>query len=223
MKKIHPRIFLFCGLISMLATIIFYLILFDNIFALPIRWLSLLCLLIVELLGTIKAHKVRASIWGESAITVSLLHLIAVLILSIIFVGVFPLLLRQYLLLNCFFLAIVAVIDLTLLHFERRYISQNTRYTTSSNIIDECLAKAQRLLLSAKAEDCKKKLEKIVELLKYSNRSALAGNENIILVKLNELEDLIQSDNTDAVSLTAMEIQNLLSLRTEQLKKRGSF
>ena len=79
------------------------------------------------------------------------------------------------------------------------------------------------MLLSAKVEDCKKKLEKIVELLKYANRSALAGNENIILVKLNELEDLIQSDNTDAVSLTAMEIQNLLSLRTEQLKKRGNF
>lgn len=223
MKKINLKTVLLCGLILMIATIIFYLLAFDNIFALPIRWLSLLCLLVVELLGLTKTLKVNQNIWGETISTASIIHLVAVLILSLVFVNVFPLLLKQYLLINLLLLAIVALIDILLMHFERKALESNQQYEASASVIDECFIKAQCLLQKAETCNYKSTIEEIVELLKYSNRSALYGNESEIIEKLDMLYDLIKTDDADAVENISKIIQDMLKLRNTQLKKNGSF
>ena len=76
-----------------------------------------------------------------------------------------------------------------------------------------------------KAETCnyKSTIEEIVELLKYSNRSALYGNESEIIEKLDMLYDLIKTDDADAVENISKIIQDMLKLRNTQLKKNGSF
>ena len=53
---------LICGLISISATVIFYLLTFDNIFTIPMRWVSLMLLLVAEVIGTLKAIFVNKNI-----------------------------------------------------------------------------------------------------------------------------------------------------------------
>ena len=120
MKKNSMMTVLLCGLVAIFTTVIFYLLAFDHIFTIPMRWLSLLWLLIIEVIGTTKAMRVNRSILGVAQITASLLHLLGVLILSVVFVNLLPLLIKQYVLLNMLMLALVAVIDIVLLYFDSR-------------------------------------------------------------------------------------------------------
>lgn len=223
MKKLHSRVLLLCGLISILATIILYLIVFDNIFIFPIRWVSLLCLLIVEGLVTVKAYKVRIGVWNESIITIAVLHLIVALVSSWLFINIFPLLVRQYILLNLFLIAITAIIDLIVFRISEKSSINNAKYSEASNRIDECLLKSRQLLLEVRDPDLQMEIGEIIESLTYSNRSGTSGNESSILEKIDMLHDMIHSDNYDDARRTMAEVKHELKLRVEQLKKRGKF
>ena len=91
---------LICGLISIAATVIFYLLTFDNIFTIPMRWVSLMLLLVAEVIGTLKAIFVNKNIITQASIFTSVAHLVVVLVISIVFVNFFPLAIRTYILLN---------------------------------------------------------------------------------------------------------------------------
>lgn len=118
MKKNSSMTILFCGTATILATIMLYLLIFGNIFTLPIRWISLLFLLIAEVIGTVKVLKVKRSILSLTTVVVSIVHLLTVFVLSLIFASILPLLVRQYVLINIIILAIVAIIDVLLLYFD---------------------------------------------------------------------------------------------------------
>lgn len=75
-------------------------------------------LLAAEVIGIVKLLKINGSIFSATMITVSTIHIILVLILSLIFVKFFPLLLKQYVLLNLLVLAMAAAADLLLLYFD---------------------------------------------------------------------------------------------------------
>ena len=68
---------LICGLISIAATVIFYLLTFDNIFTIPMRWVSLMLLLVAEVIGTLKAIFVNKNIITQASIFTSIAHLVA--------------------------------------------------------------------------------------------------------------------------------------------------
>lgn len=118
MKKNSSMTILLCGLAMIIITFMFYLLIFNNIFTLPMRWLSLLFLLIIEAIGTVKFLKVNRSILSITTVIVSAIHLLTVLILSVVFVNVLPLMVKQYVLLNLIILVIIGIIDILLLHFD---------------------------------------------------------------------------------------------------------
>ena len=129
MKKNNSMTILFCGLATMIITFMFYLLIFNNIFILPIRWLSLLFLLIAEVIGAVKSLKVNRSILSITTVVVSAIHLLTVLVLSVVFVNVLPLLVKQYVLLNLIILAIVAIIDILLLYFDEIVNKSNQKHS----------------------------------------------------------------------------------------------
>lgn len=118
MKKNSSMTILLCGLATIIITFMFYLLIFNNIFTLPMRWLSLLFLLIIEAIGTVKFLKVNRSILSITTVIVSAIHLLTVLVLSVVFVNVLPLMVKQYVLLNLIMLVIIGIIDILLLHFD---------------------------------------------------------------------------------------------------------
>lgn len=125
MPKKSKAVILIYGATSIIVTIIFYLLTFDNIFALPMRWTSLIFLILAEIIGIIKALNIKKSIFGLASIIVSLFHFGIVLAISIIFVNAFPLLIRKYVLLNLLLLSIMLAIDVIVIYFGKYIRSKN--------------------------------------------------------------------------------------------------
>lgn len=215
---------LVAGLISIVATIIFYLLTFDNIFTVPMRWVSLLFLLVTECIGTLKALLVKQNIITQTITFTSGAHLVVVLVLSIIFVNFFPIALKTYILLNILLLCALAAVDLFILHFSKNASASDKKLAQSQGVMEACYAKAQGLVTVYGNSDYKKDLTEIAELIKYSDNSELTDDEAVIMDKLSVLEEQLK-DNGENIPALITEIKNAINLRTIKMKsiKRGGY
>ena len=215
---------LICGLIAIAATVTFYLLTLDNIFTIPMRWVSLMLLLIAESIGTIKALLIKKNIITQASIFTSCAHLVAVLVLSILFVNLFPLSLKTYILLNILMLCVLAAVDLFILHFAQTTLESDKKLAQSQGAMDSCYAKAKSLVVTYGQSNYKKDLMEIADLIKYSDNSEQTDDEATIMNKLGELETQLKEGNGDVCSLIA-EIKNLINLHTTKMKsiKRGGY
>ena len=223
MKRNSSLTIIICGLASILATVIFYLLAFDHIFTIPMRWVSLTWLLLVEILGTAKALTVNRSILGTAQLVTSGLHLTATLVLSLIFVNLFPLKIQAYNLISVLLLIVVAVVDVLLVYFNGNARKNAEKYAASASVIDACQAKAQQLLIEHKESVYHSQLNSIVELLTYANRGMAGPNDNEIFTKISDLDNILATDDKDTINEELKSIQNLLKLRIQLTKKTGSF
>ncbi len=223
MKKNSTITVILCGLAAMLATVIFYLLAFDHIFALPMRWLSMMVLLLVEIVGTAKALTTNRNILGVAQIVTGVLHLVVTLVLSIVFVNLLPLLIKEYILLVILLFIVVAVIDVLLIHFNGKAQKAAKDYAASAAVIDVCEAKVRQLWVDNKEAVFSSQLEKIVEMLTYANRAKATASDGELLTKIDELGELISANEVEKVFEVAKQLQNTLKIRVELTKKTGSF
>ena len=218
------HIVLICGAASIAVTVMFYLLTFDNIFAIPMRWVSLMFLILAEAIGTLKALTIKKTIFGIANIITSIVHVLSVLMLSIVFVNILPFLINKYILLNILVLCVLLVVDVVIIYFTNLVSSQNRKLNESQSVIGVCVEKATALCVEFKDTDYKKGLEEIVELLKYSDNSCLTQDEISIMNMLDEVKQLLK-DKDDGVNKKIMEIKNAIELRSIKVKsaKRGSY
>lgn len=218
------HIALICGAVSIAVTIIFYLLTFDNIFIIPMRWVSLMFLILAEAIGTLKAFTVKRTIFGVSNIVTSILHIIVILILSIIFVNIFPFLIKKYILLNILALCVLLVVDIIIVFFTNRVSTQNSKLNESQSVMGCCVEKAASLCVEFGDTEHKNDLEEIAELLKYSDNSCLSQDEMTIMNKLDEIQLLLKNGD-DGISEKIIEIKNAIKLRSIKVAsaKRGSY
>jgi hypothetical protein len=218
------HIALICGATSIAVTVIFYLLTYNNIFTVPMRWVSLLFLIFAEAIGTVKALTVKKTVFGVSNIVTSIAHIAAVLVLSIVFVNIFPLLIAKYILLNILALCILMVVDVVILYFTNRGATQNRKMNESQSVMGACVEKASSLCVEFGSTDYKKDLEEIVELLRYSDNSCLTQDEMTIMNKLGEVQ-LLLKNNDEGIAEKIVEIKNAIELRSIKVKsaKRGSY
>lgn len=225
MRKNSELTILISGCLAMIITVVFYLLAFDHIFALPMRWLSLCFLLITEVAGTIKTLKIDKNIFGVTSIIVSAVHILAVLVLALVFVNFMPLLMKQYVLLNVLGFAVVAVVDFLLLNLGAKAEKENQKYADYTDVLHACYMKSKDLAHRYRTSEYVKELQKISEWLKYSDHTELWGNEDDIFLKLNELEDILRKGEKEAMKTALVEIENLIKLRSIHVRneKRGRF
>lgn len=224
MLKNSKGIVLICGATSIVATIIFYLLTFDNIFTIPMRWISLMFLIFVEGIGTIKALCIKKSIFGVANIIASIFHLGIVLVMSIIFVNVFPLLIKAYILLNLLVLGVMLAIDVIIIYFGEYIGNKNKALSENQAVVDSLYTNAKGLSIKYRESTYSKDLNEISELLRYSDNSALSNDEVVISEKLEELHKLL-SNNDENIPQKILEIKNAIKLRSLKIKstKRGSY
>ncbi len=225
MKKSNRTTLAVCFCIAMIATIIFYLLAVDNIFTVPMFWLSLVFLLIAEMIGTIKALKIEGSIFGTANIMSSLIHILVVLGISLVFVNIFPVLVTQYILINLLLIAVIAVTDLVTLYFGTKAKEENKQHASSRALVDECYRKAEEMSITFAQSEHAEGLREISDMLKYSDHTDTCGNEKEILGKLYELRQLFREDGSLQIEEMIKQIQNLIKVRSAQIKqkKKGSF
>lgn len=223
MKK-SRYIALICGGVSIVVTVMFYLMTFDNIFMAPMRWISLLFLIISEVIFIIKAFNLKKAIFALSGIVTSCLHIALVLTMSIVFVDILPLFMKQYVLLNIMALGVLLIVDVLITYFSKRVSIQNVKLSESQSTMQRCLKKADALCVKYNNSDYQKKLQEIAELLKYSDNSCLSGDEKTIMKKLDEVDGLL-SGNKDGIDKKLNKIKNMIDLRSVKVAgaKRGKY
>ncbi len=224
MLKNSKAITLICGATSIVATIIFYLLTFDNIFTIPMRWISLMFLIFVEGIGTIKALCIKKSIFGVANIIASLFHLGIVLVVSIIFVNIFPLLIKAYILLNLLALGVILAVDVIIIYFGEYIGNKNKVLSENQAVVDSLYTNAKGLAIEYRESTYSKDLDELSEQLRYSDNSELSNDEVLISEKLEELRKLL-SDNDESIPQKILEIKNAIKLRSLKIKstKRGSY
>ena len=223
MLKKSKYIALICGSISIAVTVIFYLLTFDNIFTVPMRWLSLMFLILSEAIGSLKAVVVKKNILNFANIVTSVIHIAFVLLISITFVNIYPLLIKKYVLLNILALCVVFAVDIIISFFSNRVATQDKQLKISQSVMQSCVDKAASLCVEFENTEYKKDLEEIFELLKYSDNSCLSQDEMAIMNKLDELQ-LLLHDGKD-VTEKIIDIKNIVKLRSIKVasSKRGNY
>lgn len=215
---------LICGLTSIAITVAFYFLTFDSIFTIPMRWLSLMFLIFAETIGTVKAFCVKRNIFDVATLITSGIHIGVVLLISVVFMNIFSLLIKSYILVNVFALCVLGIVDVVILYFSNRVSTKNNRLNESQFVMRGCGEKAAALLAEFRESGYKKDLYEIVELLKYSDNSNFSQDEIAIMDKLDELKNLM-NDNADGVSEKIVELRNLIKLRSLKVTntKFGSY
>ncbi|MDO4507868.1 MAG: hypothetical protein Q4B65_00530 [Candidatus Saccharibacteria bacterium] len=218
------NIALICGGASIVITILSYLLIFNDIFVSPIRWVSLLFIILSEAISTIKTLVIRKNILTTPNIATSIAYVAATILISIIFVGLFPSLIREYILLNLLVLCILIVADIISLYSTNRIATEDNKLAESQATLRHCADKAASLSIEFGDTDYKEELNDIVELLKYSDNSHLSGDESIILGELDELSSLLEN-NDDRVKAKIVEIKKKIKLRSIKVasSKRGKY
>lgn len=224
MLKKSKAVTLICGAISITATIIFYLLTFDNIFTVPMRWISLIFLILTEVIGTVKALCIKKSIFGVASISVNLFHLGVVLIISIIFVNTYPMLIKKYVLLNLLALIVMLAADVLIIYFGESIRNKNNALSENQAVIDSLYTSAKALEIEYRESTYSKNLNELSELLKYSDNSTLSNDEVAISEMLDELRKLL-SDNAEGIPQKISDIKNAIKLRSLKIKstKRGNY
>lgn len=215
---------LICGAASIVITVLLYVLVLDDVFAEPMYWVSLMCLILAEVIGTIKGMTIQRTIFGVSNIVTSVAHIAIVLVLSIFFVSIFPDLIAKYILLNVLALCVLFVADAIVVYFTNRVGAQNRKLNESQSVMKCCVDKAASLCVQFHDTDHKKALEEIVEMLKYSDNSSLTQDEVTIMNKLGEVEALLKNKE-EGVAEKIIEIKNTIQLRSIKVasSKRGSY
>lgn len=113
--------------------------------------------------------------------------------------------------------------DILLLHFGHRARDSSRQYHNSSSVIEACLQKAQELLIESGDSPHREGINEIVEMLKYSNRTKLCGSEMDLLSKLERLPELLQKESETDAKDAVKEIQNMVKMRSIQIKTSGKF
>ena len=116
-------IVLISGIVSIIMTMLFFVMIFNDIFSVPMIWVSLISIIIAEIIGIIKAVAIKKTIFGISNIIMSFIHIVAVFFISIVFIKLFPFLVREYILLNILLLCVLCIVDVVILYFTNRVIS----------------------------------------------------------------------------------------------------
>lgn len=224
MKKQAKYIALICGTLSIAVTVLLYLLTFDNIFNVPMRWVSLLFLILAEIIGTIKGFCTKRTIFGVTNIVTSIVHIMVILIISLIFVNVFPLFIVKYILINILALCVLLVADIVLIFFASNVEKQNDKLKECQLTMMNCVEKAASFCVEFDDTEYKKDLEEIAELLKYCDNSCLTQDEVNIMNKLDELKKLLNNNNNEAAE-KIIEIKNIIKLRSVKVSssKRGGY
>ena len=181
-------------------------------------------LIFTEGIGTVKALSVKKSIFGVANIITSLFHLGIVLVMSIVFVNVFPLLIKTYILLNILALCVLLVVDIVIIYFGGYIGAKNKSLAESQAVVDSLYTKATGLMIEHQESIYKSDLEEISEMLMYSDNSALSTDEVVILDKLEELQKLL-AENNEEIPQKICEVKNTIKLRSLKIKsnKRGRY
>lgn len=223
MKRNNALIILIATCILIITMTLFYLLTFNNIFTFPMRWISLLFLVLVEVVGLVVILNTRRNIIGTAIITLAILHLVIVFVLSLLYVNVLPFDIIRYVIINILIFAIVIILYILLANFSMKSQLSNVNYKVGNTILSEIFTSIKDLSLTYSNTEYKKDLEELIEFIAYKRVVNLTGYENDILERVNELKASLKNSDESKIKENIKKIRNLFEIISNNGKKIGDF
>ena len=223
MKRNNAVIILIATCILIITMTLFYLLTFNNIFTFPMRWISLLFLVLVEVVGLVVILNTRRNIIGTAIITLAILHLVIVFVISLLYVNVLPFDIIRYVIINTLIFAIVIILYILLANFSMKSQLSNVNYKVGNTILSEIFTSIKDLSLTYSNTEYKKDLEELIEFIAYKRVVNLTGYENDILERINELKASLKNSDESKIKEDIKEIRNLFEIISNNGKKIGDF
>ena len=223
MKRNNALIILIATCILIITMTLFYLLTFNNIFTLPMRWISLLFLVLVEVVGLVVILNTRRNIIGTAIITLAILHLVIVFVLSLLYVNVLPFDIIRYVIINTLIFAIVIILYILLANFSMKSQLSNVNYKVGNTMLSEIFTSIKDLSLTYSNTEYKKDLEELIEFIAYKRVVNLTGYEDNILERVNELKASLKNSDESKIKEDIKKIRNLFEIISNNGKKIGDF
>lgn len=223
MKRNNALIILIATCILIITMTLFYLLTFNNIFTFPMRWISLLFLVLVEVVGLVVILNTRRNIIGTAIITLAILHLIIVFVISLLYVNVLPFDIIRYVIINILIFAIVIILYILLANFSMKSQLSNVNYKVGNTMLSEIFTSIKDLSLTYSNTEYKKDLEELIEFITYKRVVNLTGYENNILERVNELKASLKNSDESKIKEDIKKIRNLFEIISDNGKKIGDF
>ena len=223
MKRNNALIILIATCILIITITLFYLLTFNNIFTFPMRWISLLFLVLVEVVGLVVILNTRRNIIGTAIITLAILHLVIVFVLSLLYVNVLPFDIIRYVIINILIFAIVIILYILLANFSMKSQLSNVNYKVGNTMLSEIFTSIKDLSLTYSNTEYKKDLEELIEFITYKRVVNLTGYENNILERVNELKASLKNSDESKIKEDIKKIRNLFEIISNNGKKIGDF
>lgn len=223
MKRNNALIILIATCILIITMTLFYLLTFNNIFTFPMRWISLLFLVLVEVVGLVVILNTRRNIIGTAIITLAILHLVIVFVISLLYVNVLPFDIIRYVIINILIFAIVIILYILLANFSMKSQLSNVNYKVGNTILSEIFTSIKDLSLTYSNTEYKKDLEELIEFIAYKRVVNLTGYENDILERVNELKASLKNSDESKIKEDIKKIRNLFEIISNNGKKIGDF
>lgn len=223
MKRNNALIILIATCILIITMTLFYLLTFNNIFTFPMRWISLLFLVLVEVVGLVVILNTRRNIIGTAIITLAILHLVIVFVISLLYVNVLPFDIIRYVIINTLIFAIVIILYILLANFSMKSQLSNVNYKVGNTILSEIFTSIKDLSLTYSNTEYKKDLEELIEFIAYKRVVNLTGYENNILERVNELKASLKNSDESKIKEDIKKIRNLFEIISNNGKKIGDF
>lgn len=223
MKRNNALIILIATCILIITMTLFYLLTFNNIFTFPMRWISLLFLVLVEVVGLVVILNTRRNIIGIAIITLAILHLVIVFVISLLYVNVLPFDIIRYVIINTLIFAIVIILYILLADFSMKSQLSNVNYKVGNTILSEIFTSIKDLSLTYSNTEYKKDLEELIEFITYKRVVNLTGYENNILERVNELKASLKNSDESKIKEDIKKIRNLFEIISNNGKKIGDF
>lgn len=223
MKRNNALIILIATCILIITMTLFYLLTFNNIFTFPMRWISLLFLVLVEVVGLVVILNTRRNIIGTAIITLAILHLVIVFVISLLYVNVLPFDIIRYVIINTLIFAIVIILYILLANFSMKSQLSNVNYKVGNTMLSEIFTSIKDLSLTYSNTEYKKDLEELIEFITYKRVVNLTGYENDILERVNELKASLKNSDESKIKENIKKIRNLFEIISNNGKKIGDF
>ena len=223
MKRNNALIILIATCILIITMTLFYLLTFNDIFTFPMRWISLLFLVLVEVVGLVVILNTRRNIIGTAIITLAILHLVIVFVISLLYVNVLPFDIIRYVIINILIFAIVIILYILLANFSMKSQLSNVNYKVGNTVLSEIFTSIKDLSLTYSNTEYKKDLEELIEFIAYKRVVNLTGYENDILERINELKASLRNSDESKIKENIKKIRNLFEIISNNGKKIGDF
>ncbi len=224
MTKKTKSTILICGALVMVLTAVAYFLLFDDLFEVGMRWISMCALLFSELVCTAKLAVKRDSLISNVHATTGVALILVVLFFSVLYNAFWQDEIKHFILWNLIALVGVAIVDVVIASFDKKVKGMDEKLAASQSAILDCTTEAMNIVAENPSSELKKDLEELVEMLKYSDNSCTTGDEVEIHTKLCALRATVKDDD-EAAKTEIDAIRTLIGCRNNNIKnkKRGSF